>query len=43
MPEHVQAVLPSVAAHRLVAREGSDDVSGTNLAEMLTTAVPVPV
>jgi MoxR-like ATPase len=43
IPEHVQAVLPSVAAHRLVAREGSDDVSGTNLAEMLTTAVPVPV
>jgi len=43
LPEHVQAVLPSVAAHRLEARDGAAGSDGARIADMLRTAVPVPV
>ena len=43
MPEHVQAVLPSVAAHRLEQRSGSTAADGRQLAGELLAAVPVPV
>jgi MoxR-like ATPase len=43
LPEHVQAVLPSVASHRLEQRDGSASSDGVRLADMLRTAVPVPV
>ena len=42
-PEHVQAVLPSVASHRLEQRDGSAGAAGLRLADVLLTAVPVPV
>jgi MoxR-like ATPase len=41
LPEHVQAVLPSVAAHRLERRDGGAE--GARLTETLLGAVPVPV
>jgi len=43
LPEHVQAVLPAVAAHRLERRGGAQPVDGLRLAAELITAVPVPV
>jgi MoxR-like ATPase len=43
LPEHVQAVLPSVASHRLEQRDGGASSNGVRLADMLLTAVPVPV
>jgi MoxR-like ATPase len=43
LPEHVQAVLPAVAAHRLERRNGADHSDGLRLAAELITAVPVPV
>ena len=43
LPEHVQAVLPSVAAHRLEHRSGTDHADGTRLATDLLAAVPVPI
>jgi MoxR-like ATPase len=43
LPEHVQAVLPAVAAHRLEPRHGADQSDGLRLATELITAVPVPV
>jgi MoxR-like ATPase len=43
LPEHVQAVLPSVAAHRLEQRDGAASSGGVQLADTLLTAVPVPV
>jgi MoxR-like ATPase len=43
MPEHVQAVLPAVAAHRLEARAGAGAADGARLAGELLAAVPVPV
>jgi MoxR-like ATPase len=43
LPEHIQAVLGPVAAHRLDQRDGSAGADGMRLAEMLRTAVPVPV
>jgi MoxR-like ATPase len=43
LPEHVQAVLPSVASHRLEQRDGSASSDGVRLADTLLTAVPVPV
>jgi MoxR-like ATPase len=42
LPEHVQAVLPAVAAHRLEARSGSEAVDALRLAGELVAAVPVP-
>jgi MoxR-like ATPase len=42
LPEHVQAVLPSVAAHRLEARSGAEAVDALRLAGELLAAVPVP-
>jgi MoxR-like ATPase len=42
-PEHVQAVLPAVAAHRLERARGGDVADGLKLAGELITAVPVPV
>jgi MoxR-like ATPase len=42
LPEHVQAVLPAVAAHRLEQR-GADQSDGLRLAAELIAAVPVPV
>ena len=43
LPEHVQAVLPSVAAHRLEQRDGGGAGQGARLAAELLAAVPVPV
>jgi len=42
LPEHVQAVLPAVAAHRLVRRQDAGASSGVELAAELIAAVPVP-
>jgi MoxR-like ATPase len=42
-PEHVQAVLPAVAAHRLERHDGADQADGLRLASELIAAVPVPV
>jgi MoxR-like ATPase len=42
LPEHVQAVLPSVAAHRLEARSGAEAIDALRLAGELIAAVPVP-
>ncbi|HMD59599.1 MAG TPA: MoxR family ATPase [Steroidobacteraceae bacterium] len=42
LPEHVQAVLPAVAAHRLEARSGTEAVDALRLAGELVAAVPVP-
>ena len=41
LPEHVQAVLPAVAAHRLEPR--GSDADGEALAAQLLASVPVPV
>lgn len=43
LPEHVQAVLPAVASHRLERRHGNQPSDGMRLAAELITAVPVPV
>jgi MoxR-like ATPase len=43
LPEHVQAVLPAVAAHRLERRSGGDDTDGQQRGAELLAAVPVPV
>jgi len=43
LPEHVQAVLPSVAAHRLEQRNGGAAADGARLAEELLAAVAVPL
>jgi MoxR-like ATPase len=43
LPEHLQAVLPAVAGHRLERRGGSDEADGARLAAELLNAVPVPV
>ena len=42
LPEHVQAVLPAVAAHRL-EQPGTAHSDGLRLAAELIAAVPVPV
>ncbi len=43
LPEDVQAVLPSVAAHRLEQREPASAVDGESLAADLLKRVPVPI
>jgi MoxR-like ATPase len=43
LPEHVQAVLPAVAAHRLESAAGSGTGDGLRLAGELLAAVPVPI
>ncbi len=43
LPEHLQAVLPAVAGHRLERRSGSDEADGARLATELLNSVPVPV
>ncbi len=43
LPEDVQAVLPSVAAHRLEQREPAGAVDGESLAAELMKRVPVPI
>ena len=43
LPEHVQAVLPAVAGHRLEQRNGGAGGDGARLAGELLAAVPVPV
>ena len=43
LPEHVQAVLPPVAAHRLEQRNGGGAADGARLADELLAAVAVPV
>jgi MoxR-like ATPase len=43
LPEHVQAVLPAVAAHRLERRGGDTQSDGVRIAAELIAAVPVPV
>ena len=43
LPEHVQAVLPSVAAHRLEQRNGGAAADGARLADELLAAVVIPL
>jgi MoxR-like ATPase len=43
LPEHIQKVFPAIAAHRLVALEGEAAERGTEIADELIRAVPVPV
>jgi MoxR-like ATPase len=43
LPEDVQAVLPSVAAHRLEQRDTATPGGGASLAEELVKRVPVPI
>jgi MoxR-like ATPase len=43
LPEHVQAVLPPVAAHRLEQRNGGAAADGARLADELLAAVAVPL
>lgn len=43
LPEHLQAVLPAVAGHRLERRGGSEEADGERLAVELLSSVPVPV
>jgi MoxR-like ATPase len=43
LPEHVQTVFPAIAAHRLVAVEGETTARGSEVADALIRAVPVPV
>ena len=43
LPEHVQAVFPAIAAHRLEPREGDRAANGAEIASALIRAVPVPL
>jgi MoxR-like ATPase len=43
LPEHVQAVFPSIAAHRLELAEGEVTTDGKQIADGLIKSVPVPV
>ncbi len=43
LPEHVQTVLPAIAAHRLVGHEGDAAERGSELADALIRAIPVPL
>jgi MoxR-like ATPase len=43
LPEDVQAVLPSIAAHRLALRESATAADGASLAADLVKRVPVPL
>jgi MoxR-like ATPase len=43
LPEHVQMVFPAIASHRLEPREGDSTASGSQIADALIKAVPVPV
>jgi MoxR-like ATPase len=43
LPEHVQAVFPAIAAHRLEPRENDISADGNQIADGLIKAVPVPV
>jgi len=43
LPEHVQAVLPAVAGHRLERRGSSEAADGERLAGELLRSVPVPI
>ena len=43
LPEHVQAVLASVSAHRLEQRDSGGAGNGARLAAELLAAVPVPI
>ncbi|HLK71446.1 MAG TPA: AAA family ATPase [Steroidobacteraceae bacterium] len=43
LPEHVQAVFPAVAGHRLEPRDAEGTTSGSEFAGALLKAVPVPI
>jgi MoxR-like ATPase len=43
LPEHVQAVFPAIAAHRLEQRENESGADGEQVADGLIKAVPVPI
>jgi MoxR-like ATPase len=43
LPEHVQAVFPAIAAHRLEPREGEYSAEGNQIADGLIKATPVPI
>jgi MoxR-like ATPase len=43
LPEHVQAVFPAIAAHRLEPRENERSADGNQIADGLIKAVPVPI
>jgi MoxR-like ATPase len=43
LPEHVQTVFPAIAAHRLETRQGDGAAHGSELADALIKAVPVPI
>ena len=42
LPEHVQAVLPSVISHRLFANRNPDDMNPLSQAEALIKQIPIP-
>lgn len=43
LPEHVQAVFPAIAAHRLEPRQSDGNSDGSQIADGLIKTVPVPV
>jgi hypothetical protein len=43
LPEHVQMVFASIAAHRLEGPQGDPAASGNELADALIKAVPGPI
>jgi len=43
LPEHVQAVFPAIASHRLEPRDADNNVDGNQIADGLIKAIPVPV
>jgi MoxR-like ATPase len=43
LPEHVQAVFPAIAAHRLEPREDDHSADGNQIADGLIKATPVPL
>jgi MoxR-like ATPase len=43
LPEHVQTVFPAIAAHRLESRQGDAATHGSELADAIIKAVPVPI
>jgi MoxR-like ATPase len=43
LPEHVQAVFPAIAAHRLEPQQSDGSSDGNQIADGLIKAVPVPV
>ncbi|MGH8143937.1 MAG: AAA family ATPase [Steroidobacteraceae bacterium] len=43
LPEHIQAVFPAIAAHRLEPREGEGAADGSEIAGALIKTIPIPI